>query len=185
MISYLLLIFVSLYLFSSHYRPHLRATLGPEAGMANFGGGIMCFFEQYIQIEDIEVRIIYWLTLPPDYLYLLILSFKCLLIYNIKYRKLFILGGFAAVFGSLFPTPILGVLIVFELCEPPKTYMAAMLIMFAGAIPAWLVFWAVERYVPLPIKLFCLIYIWFITLIYSLISILIFVQIHIFELLKY
>ena len=91
------------------------AALGPEAGMANFGGGLMCFLDQYIILEDPE------------------------------YRKLFILGGFAAVFGALFPTPILAVIIVFELCEPPKTYMAGVLILFAGAIPAWLVFWAVER----------------------------------------
>ena len=35
-------------------------------------------------------------------------------------RDLVILSGFSASFGGLFPTPVLGVLMIHELGQPPK-----------------------------------------------------------------
>ena len=37
-----------------------------------------------------------------------------------EYKKLLVLGGMSAALGALFPTPILGVLMLFELGKMPK-----------------------------------------------------------------
>ena len=67
------------------------ASLGPEQALATLGGGTATFLvENYVTFEDEN------------------------------YQKLLVLGGMAAALGALFPTPILGVLMLIELGNMPK-----------------------------------------------------------------
>jgi hypothetical protein len=67
------------------------ASLGPEQGLGNLGGGLATYItEHYLHFEDDD------------------------------YRKLSVLGGMTAALGALLPSPILGVLMFHELGEPPK-----------------------------------------------------------------
>jgi H+/Cl- antiporter ClcA len=59
-------------------------------------------------------------------------------------KKLCVLSGMAAAMGALFPTPVLGVLIMHELGSPPKSYMESTLLMSIPAICSFLVFFALE-----------------------------------------
>jgi H+/Cl- antiporter ClcA len=66
-------------------------SLGPEQALASIGGGLATYIsEHYVQYEDQE------------------------------YKKLLVLGGMASALGALFPTPILGVLMLIELGKMPK-----------------------------------------------------------------
>jgi H+/Cl- antiporter ClcA len=72
------------------------------------GGGIACFlFEKNMLPADLE---------EDD-------------------RKLLVLSGMAAAMGSLFPSPILTVMMLFELGHPPRSPMEAVTILsFASAV---------------------------------------------------
>lgn len=66
-------------------------SLGPEQALASIGGGFATYIsEHYVHYEDEE------------------------------YKKLLVLGGMASALGALFPTPILGVLMLLELGKMPK-----------------------------------------------------------------
>lgn len=56
----------------------------------NLGGGLATWVSEWLQFEDED------------------------------YRKVFVLSGMAAALGSLFPTPMLGALMIHELGNPPK-----------------------------------------------------------------
>ena len=49
-------------------------------------------------------------------------------------QKLCVLSGMSGAMGALFPTPVLGVLIIHELGNPPKSYMESTLLMSIPAI---------------------------------------------------
>lgn len=67
------------------------ASLGPEQGLGNLGGGLATYFtHEYLSFDDDD------------------------------YRKLSVLAGMAASLGALFPSPLLGVLMFQELGNPPK-----------------------------------------------------------------
>lgn len=81
------------------------------------------------------------------------------------YKKLTILAGMAAAMGALFPTPMLAILMIYELGDPPKyvlppyshlslcdgvsycyrTYMESILILSFGACVSFMIYyWLVE-----------------------------------------
>lgn len=67
------------------------ATLGPEQALGNLGGGIAYYISHHlVDFEDED------------------------------YDKIFVLAGMASALGALFPTPMLGALMMHELGEPPK-----------------------------------------------------------------
>jgi H+/Cl- antiporter ClcA len=66
------------------------ATLGPEQALGNLGGGIAYYISHVVDFEDED------------------------------YNKVFVLAGMASALGALFPTPMLGALMMHELGEPPK-----------------------------------------------------------------
>lgn len=89
------------------------ASLGPEQALATLGGGVGTFFSQsIIHFEDDG------------------------------YQKLMVLSGMAASLGALFPTPILGVLLLLELGNMPKTYMESILVMSIPAIISYMVYYS-------------------------------------------
>lgn len=61
-------------------------------------------------------------------------------------QKLCVLSGMAAAMGALFPTPVLGVLMIHELGNPPKSYMESTLLMSVPAIASFMVFFAIQKY---------------------------------------
>lgn len=70
------------------------ACLGPEAGLGNVGGGLGSF----ITSKDFG-----YIHIPKDY------------------KKLVVLSGFAAAMGALMPSPLLAVMLIFELGpNPPR-----------------------------------------------------------------
>lgn len=67
------------------------ATLGPEQGLGNLGGGLATYIVEnnYLQLKHDDT-------------------------------KLFILAGMASALGALFPSPMLGASMIYELGNPPK-----------------------------------------------------------------
>lgn len=63
-----------------------------------------------------------------------------------EHSKLTVLAGMAAAMGGIFPSPVLGVLMIHELGNPPKSFMESTLLMSIGAISAFVVFYAIEDY---------------------------------------
>jgi H+/Cl- antiporter ClcA len=61
-------------------------------------------------------------------------------------QKLCVLSGMAAAMGALFPTPVLGVLIMHELGNPPKSYMESTLLMSIPAIASFMVFFSLQEF---------------------------------------
>ena len=57
------------------------------------------------------------------------------------YKKVFVLSGMAAALGALFPTPMLGALMIHELGNPPKTFMESTMILSVGAIVGFAVYY--------------------------------------------
>lgn len=92
------------------------ASLGPEQAMGNLGGGMATYV-----VENL-------LEFEPDN------------------RKLVVLSGMSAALGALFPTPILGVLMIYELGNPPKAYMESVLILSFGACTSFLVYYYLMEY---------------------------------------
>jgi len=56
-------------------------------------------------------------------------------------RKMVVLCGMAAAFGALFPTPVLGVLLLYELGQPPKSFMESVLTLSVGSIIAFAIYY--------------------------------------------
>ncbi len=78
---------------SSHYEQvHLHSVIESTAfsSQGNVGGGLATWVTEQIEFEDDD------------------------------YRKLFVLSGMASAMGALFPTPMLGALMIHELGNPPK-----------------------------------------------------------------
>lgn len=88
------------------------ASLGPEQALGNLGGGIATFITHRIPSESAEDK------------------------------NLLVLAGMSAAMGALFPSPMLGVMMIHELGNPPKTYMESIIVMSIGAIAAFLVYYA-------------------------------------------
>ncbi len=61
-------------------------------------------------------------------------------------QKLLVLSGMSAAMGSLFPTPVLGVLLIHELGNPPKSFMESTLLLSVAAVASFLVFFALEPF---------------------------------------
>eukprot|EP01035_Chromulina_nebulosa_P017930 gene17930-23552_t len=89
------------------------ASLGPEQALASIGGGLATYVtDNYVTFADEQ------------------------------YSKLVVLGGMASALGALFPTPLLGVLMLIELSNLPKTYMESTLVMSCGACISFLVYYS-------------------------------------------
>ena len=95
------------------------ASLGPEQALGNLGGGIATFLTQIIPAEHLQ---------------------------STDDKNLLVLSGMSAAMGALFPSPMLGVMMIHELGNPPKTYMESIIVMSIGAISAFLVFYALLDY---------------------------------------
>lgn len=89
-------------------------SLGPEQALGCLGGGIATYIcEKYVHFKDDG------------------------------YRKLMVLGGFAAAFGCLFPTPVLGPLILLEVGVMPKSHMESVIVMSFSSLVSFLVYYAI------------------------------------------
>lgn len=87
------------------------ATLGPEQALGNLGGGIAYFLQQYIDFGDED------------------------------YSKIFVLAGMAGPLGALFPSPLLGALMMHELGEPPKGFMESTIVLSIAAVIGFTVYY--------------------------------------------
>lgn len=87
------------------------ATLGPEQALGNLGGGLAYFIQQYVDFGDSD------------------------------YSKIFVLAGMAAPLGALFPSPILGALMIHELGEPPKSFMESTIVLSIAAVIGFTVYY--------------------------------------------
>ena len=65
---------------------------------------------------------------------------------NQDYKHLVVLCGMSAALGCLFPTPILGVLMIYELGDPPRTYMESIILLSAGACISFLIYYSMMEY---------------------------------------
>ncbi len=77
-------------------------------------------------------------------------------------RKLLVLSGMSAALGALFPTPLLGVLMIHEMGSPPRAYMESIIILSCGACVAFVVYyWLIDyTYVEHIQRQFFLTYSW-------------------------
>lgn len=92
------------------------ACLGPEQGVGVFGAGLAQLL--------IDRPLTSILTEEGD-------------------RRMFVLCGLAGAMGCLFPTPVLGTQMIFELGQPKfKPYMEAICLLFTCAVIAWAVYYA-------------------------------------------
>lgn len=87
------------------------ANLGPEQALGNLGGGISYFITQHIKFADEE------------------------------YNKIFVLAGMAGPLGALFPSPMLGALMMHEMGEPPKHFMESTIILSLAACTCFAVYY--------------------------------------------
>lgn len=92
------------------------SSLGPEQAMGNLGGGLATFVTENIAEFESD------------------------------YRKLVVLCGMSAALGALFPTPILGVLMIYELGNPPRAYMESVILLSCGACVSFLVYYSLMEY---------------------------------------
>lgn len=60
-------------------------------------------------------------------------------------KDLIVLTGMSGAMGALFPTPLLGVLMIHELGNPPRGFMESTLLMSVAAIMAFIVFYQLEE----------------------------------------
>jgi H+/Cl- antiporter ClcA len=88
------------------------ANLGPEAGLANLGGGVATWLVARMRFDDADDG------------------------------KLIVLSGMTSALGALFPTPILAVLMIFELGKPPKSFMESTIVLSFAAIVSFSVYYA-------------------------------------------
>jgi H+/Cl- antiporter ClcA len=69
----------------------------------NLGGGIAYYLQEHIDFEDDD------------------------------YKKIFVLCGMASALGALFPSPLLGALMMHELGEPPGSFMESTIMLSFSA----------------------------------------------------
>lgn len=93
------------------------ATLGPEQALGNLGGGLATYMGE---------------TLVP--------------LKDQKDRMLLTLAGMCCALGGLFPSPILAVMLIFELGVLPKSYMECITVMSIGAIFSFTLYVFLEPY---------------------------------------
>lgn len=60
-------------------------------------------------------------------------------------KNLIVLTGMSGAMGALFPTPLLGVLMIHELGNPPRGFMESTLLMSVAAIMAFIIFYQLEE----------------------------------------
>lgn len=89
------------------------ASLGPEQALGTVGGGLATFLLDYLPDLDADDR------------------------------KLLVLVGMTAAIGALFPSPILTVLMIFELGHPPRTTMESVTILSFAASISFMIFYAI------------------------------------------
>lgn len=88
------------------------ASLGPEQALGSLGGGLATWLvENHVEFP-----------VESD-------------------RKMVVLCGMCAAFGALFPTPVLGVLLLYELGQPPKSFMESILTLSVGAVVAFAIYY--------------------------------------------
>lgn len=87
------------------------ATLGPEQAMGNLGGGLATYISEHVVIED------------PDY------------------KKLLVLSGIGSAISCIFPSPVLGALMMQELGDTPKGFMESTTILSIGGIIAFVIYY--------------------------------------------
>lgn len=75
------------------------------------GGGLATFISHYIDLGDDD------------------------------YDKVFVLAGMAAPLGALFPSPILGTLMMHEMGDPPKTFMESTIILSVSACVCFAIYY--------------------------------------------
>eukprot|EP01032_Pedospumella_encystans_P020341 gene20341-23105_t len=90
------------------------ATLGPEQGLGNVGGGLCTYLTE---------------VLDPGWFD------------DDDYKSLLVLGGMTAPLGALFQAPLLGTLMIHELGEPPKSFMESSTILSIGAVVCFVVYY--------------------------------------------
>lgn len=95
------------------------ASLGPEQALGNLAGGLATYLAESPLAASLNL-----ISCQSDD------------------QKLLVLSGMAAAMGALFPSPMLGVMMIHELGNPPKGYMEGVIVMSAGAISAFLVYYA-------------------------------------------
>lgn len=59
-------------------------------------------------------------------------------------KKLAILSGMTAALGALFPSPMLGPLLVYELGNPPKDYMESMIVLSFSGIVSYIIYYTLS-----------------------------------------
>ena len=91
------------------------ANLGPEQALGNLGGGI----GTYLSHDD-----------PFNFGF------------EEDDKKLLVLAGMCGALGALFPSPILGVLMIYELGNPPKSMMESIVILSAAAFTGFIIYYA-------------------------------------------
>lgn len=88
------------------------ASLGPEQALGNIGGGFATWLiENHIEFPD-----------KTD-------------------GQMVVLCGMCAAFGALFPTPVLGVLLIYELGQPPKPFMESIVTLSVGAVLSFVIYY--------------------------------------------
>ena len=93
------------------------AALGPEQALGNLGGGIATYISEKMEgLMDNDDK------------------------------KLLVLAGMAGALGALFPTPLLGVLMIYELGSPPRDYMEGILVLSSAALCAFVMYYFVLDY---------------------------------------
>ena len=70
---------------------------------------------------------------------------------DVYYRNMTVLGAMSSVLGCVFPTPLLGVLMIFELGKPPKQTAEHILVLSVGSIISYLVYESILKYTYLRI----------------------------------
>eukprot|EP00606_Chrysophyceae_sp_TOSAG23-5_P000118 GSChrysophyteH2.ASY1.ANO1.959.1 assembled CDS len=110
------------------------ASLGPEQALSNLGGAMATYIAEHYPQDSMD---------SDD-------------------RKLLVLSGMSAALGSLFPTPLLGVLMIHEMGSPPRAYMESIIILSCGACVAFVVYyWLIDyTYVEHIQRQFFLTYSW-------------------------
>ena len=93
------------------------ASLGPEQALGNFGGGIATYIGE--KFEDF---------------------------FDNDDRKLLVLAGMSGAMGAIFPVPLLGVLMIYELGNPPRDYMEGILVLSSSALCAFVFYYWILDY---------------------------------------
>jgi hypothetical protein len=88
------------------------ASLGPEQALSNLGGGMATYLAEHYLEERMD---------SDD-------------------KKLVVLSGMSGALGALFPTPLLAVLMIHELGNPPRAYMESIIILSSSACCSFAVY---------------------------------------------